>query len=229
MFRMLYELAGDLVGPLRCAACDQPLRSRALLCSPCADTVERWSGDDEPWAYALFGGALAQALRRLKYGARPDLGAALGEVVAASAPRLAVDVAVPVPVPWSRLVDRGYNQAALIARPLASAMGIPLAAMALRRAEGAKQASLGRSERLVNLKDAIAVRRPDSVRGKTVLLVDDVSTTGATIQACREALLAADARAVRSLVVARAEPGAMDQLGNGNPSNDAHEMRATLW
>lgn len=230
VFRLLYQLAGDLVGPLRCAACDQPLRARALLCNACAATVERWCGDDDPWAYAQFGGALAQALRRLKYGARPDLGAALGELVAASAPRFAVDVVVPVPVPWSRLVDRGYNQAALLARPVAAALGAPLAAMALWRAEGAKQASLGRSERLVNLKDALRVRRPDLVRGRTVLLVDDVSTTGATVQACRDALLAAEARCVRSIVVARAERGTnLDRPGNRYPSKDAQETPGSLW
>lgn len=229
VFRLLYEFAADLVGPLRCAACDQPLNSRALLCRPCADTVERWSGEGEPWAYGLFGGAIAQALRRLKYGARPDLGPAIGELVSSSVPKISADLVVPVPVPWGRLVDRGYNQAALLARPVAHRLAVPLGATVLWRAEGAKQASLGRSERLVNLKDALGVRRPELVKGKRVLVVDDVSTTGATVQACRDVLLQAGASAVRSVVVARAEDGVVDAPANRDQSDDARVTRSTLW
>ncbi len=195
---------GDLVAPLRCAACDEKLRTRALLCRCCADTVERWQGLDDPWAYAQFGGALAQALRRLKYGGRPDLGESIGQLVAAALPPCDIDVVVPVPVPYCRLVDRGYNQAALIARPIATRLGRPLEALALWRAQGAKQASLGREERRVNVRGALAVRRPQAVRGRRVLLVDDVSTTGATVQACRSVLLGAGARGVEAVVVARA-------------------------
>ena len=195
---------GDLVAPLRCAACDEKLRTRSLLCRCCADTVERWRGPDDPWAYARFGGALAQALRRLKYGARPDLGESIGQVVAAALPPCDIDLVVPVPVPYCRLVERGYNQAALIARPIATRLGRRLEPLALWRAEGVKQASLGREERLANVRGALAVRRPQAVRGRRVLLIDDVSTTGATVQACRSVLLEAGARGVCAMVVARA-------------------------
>lgn len=199
------------MSPPRCAACDQRLGRRALLCAACASTVQRWEGSQDPLAFGLYGGALAQTLLRLKYGGRPDLGGAVGlllaGVVLARTQDLGpIDVIVPVPVPRSRLVQRGYNQAALIARPLLRPLAARFAPLALQRREGgAKQASLGRHDRLENLRDAFHVREPDRVRTRRVLLVDDVSTTGATIETCTHALLDSGARAVRSAVVARVE------------------------
>jgi ComF family protein len=210
---LAWTMLGDVVSPCKCAACDARLSSHALLCPLCASTVERWHGTDPPWAFGHYGGALASALLRLKYANRPDLGAPIGALLRdrlVNTPECGnLDVVVPVPVPYGRLVDRGYNQAALIANPIARAFGVPMAARALARVDGgAKQASLGRRERLENLRDAFWVRAPRSVAGRRVLLVDDVSTTGATMGACRDTLLAAGARSVDVAVVARTDaPG----------------------
>ena len=161
-------------------------------------------------AFGHYGGALASALLRLKYGNRPDLGPALGELLCSVLPsHLApgdVDVVIPIPVPYARLVERGYNQAALIARPVAAALAVPLDACALERKGGTvKQASLNRVDRLRNLRGAFSVRSRTNVRDKRVLLVDDVTTTGATLDACTVLLEQTGARSVRSLVVARTE------------------------
>ncbi len=210
------ELIGPLVAADRCGACDVRLSRRALLCSACAATVERWHGNGDPIAFGLYGGALAQVLLRIKYGRRPDLGQPVGELLAGAADahglgRVGLDVVVPVPVPRSRLRERGYNQAALIGRWVARGLQAPMACMALARAEGgSKQAALGRRERLRNLQGAFWVRESRWVSGARVLLVDDVSTTGATVQACTEQLLAAGARVVRSIVVARTDAFAME-------------------
>ena len=182
-----------------------------MLCATCASTVERWTGRGDPLAFGQYGGALAEALRRLKYGARPDLGSQLGMVLRDHVLRqlagVSIDVVVPVPVPRGRLVERGYNQASLIAAPLVAPLGARFAPLALWRAEGVKQAALGRRERMVNLRGAMAVRRVREIAGRTVLLVDDVSTTGATLEACTRVLLGAGAQSVRSMVVARAQGG----------------------
>jgi ComF family protein len=179
------------------------------MCATCALTVERWEGDEDPLAFGLYGGALAQALLRLKYGARPDLGPAVGRLLRDQVLKplgsISIDIVVPVPVPRLRLVERGYNQAALIAAPLVRFVGARFTPMALWRADGTKQAALGRRERLVNLQGAVRVRHREQVADARVLLVDDVSTTGATIATCTRALLEAGARSVRSIVVARAE------------------------
>lgn len=205
---MMKEWLGNLVAPRRCAACDVRI-GRALLCAGCASTVERWEGRGEPWAFGIYGGALAQALLRLKYGARPDLGPVLGMLLGDHVLRGSragqVDVVIPVPVPRMRLIERGYNQAALIAAPVVGRVQALFAPLALSRADGIKQAALGRRERLTNLRGALRVRRPNEVAAKRVLLVDDVSTTGATLEACTRVLLAAGARSVHAVVVARAE------------------------
>ncbi len=201
---------GDIVSPLRCGACNAALRHRTLLCPACAATVIRWQGTGDPLAFAHYGGALASTLLRLKYGKRPDLAHPLGQLLREVARHHLdpdeVDLVVPVPVPYGRLVERGYNQAALIARPLVGVLGASFAPLALARRDGStKQAALNRLERLRNLRGAIVVRRPRLVRGRRVLVVDDVSTTGATLAACQEALVSAEASAVRTAVVARTE------------------------
>jgi len=201
---------GDIVSPLRCAACDGALPRRALLCPVCAGTVIRWEREGEPLAFGHYGGALASTLLRLKYASRPDLAQPMGQllrgVVLANLAPQDVDLVVPVPVPFARQVDRGYNQAALIARPLVGPLSARFAPRALARRDGSvKQAALNRRERLENLRDAFRTRQPEKVRGRKVLLVDDVSTTGATLAACRAVLMSCGAAEVHTAVVARTE------------------------
>jgi ComF family protein len=202
---------GDVVSPARCGACDTRLARRALLCAACAASVERCSDLRDPIAFGVYGGALAQTLLRLKYGRRPDLAVGLGSLLCECVTRHSrllgtIDGVVVVPVPRSRLRDRGYNQAALIARALVPRVCGVLAPLALARREGGhKQAALNRADRLKNLRGAFWVRQPSVVRGRRWLLVDDISTTGATLAACGVALLEAGAVSVRSAVVAKAD------------------------
>jgi ComF family protein len=113
------------------------------------------------------------------------------------------DVVVPVPLHASRLATRGFNQAALLARAAAKP-GERVVVDALRRSAGsATQSRLGRRDRLVNVAGAFAVARPHAVRRRTVLLVDDVLTTGATVRACATVLRAAGATQVDVWTLAR--------------------------
>lgn len=113
------------------------------------------------------------------------------------------DGIVPVPLHWWRRLTRGYNQAERIARPLASRLGVPLV-QALRRPRPTRaQTSLGRAARDANLRGAFDVPRPGRVRGLRLLLVDDVATTGATLDAAAAALMRAGADGVTALVAAR--------------------------
>lgn len=118
----------------------------------------------------------------------------------------AADCVVPVPLHRWRLLRRRYNQSALLARTLAKLAGKRFLHDALRRTRNtAQQAGLTREERQKNVEDAFTVpeKRSDAVAGKAVLLVDDVLTTGATLHACTEALLAAGAKTVYILTLAR--------------------------
>jgi len=210
--RALVTALADVLSPPSCAACDARLSERSVFCAPCARSVEAaGAGTSAPAiAFGAFGGALAIALRRFKYAQRPDLGVPLGHLArrAARVAGLTGDVVVPVPLHPRRLAERGYNQAALLGVEVAAELGAKLAALALvRTRDTSQQARLSREERLRNLDQAFAARSPSLVRGRHVILVDDVVTTGATLGACREALLSAGATKVTALVVARAEGG----------------------
>lgn len=204
------EVLAALVAPPRCASCDEPVGIGAAFCAACASTVER-GPDDDPRAVAAFvyGGAVSVAVTRMKYEARPDLARPLGDLLwrtlAPRTPALRGALVVPVPLHPARLAERGFNQSALLARRLARHLGAELAPVALARSRDTpRQATLDRDARLANVRDAFTVRQPRRVRGRTVLLVDDVRTTGATLAACAAALLGAGAAEVATAVVARA-------------------------
>jgi ComF family protein len=206
----LLDVLGAVLAPPRCAACDAPVHRLRVFCSACASTVERSKARGEALAAFVYGGAVARAVTRFKYEGRPDLARPLGDLLWAAVARgedgWRPSVLVPVPLHPSRLAERGYNQATLLASRLAWRLGAPVRAMALQRERDTpRQATLDRAARLVNVAGVFAVRQPRSVAGRAVLLVDDVRTTGSTLDACARALLDAGASAVRTAVLAQAE------------------------
>ena len=113
------------------------------------------------------------------------------------------DMLVPVPLHWQRYMQRGYNQSEVLAKMLAKYLNIPVKSPLKRIRHTTRQATLSREERLKNLKDAFAVPHPEKVSGKTVLLIDDVLTTGSTLHACAEALRLAGASDIKVFTAAR--------------------------
>jgi competence protein ComFC len=129
----------------------------------------------------------------------------LAELVSAEADRLAADVVVPVSLHREREQERGYNQAALLSKPLAKRLRLPHKAVLLvrTRARPDKQV-LSLEERWESVRGAFATRPGSQVDNLRVLLVDDVLTTGATLDACTRALREAGAKSVIGLTAARA-------------------------
>jgi ComF family protein len=144
----------------------------------------------------------------LKYRDRLDLAPILGGWMANAGSELtaAADLIVPVPLHWRRQWARRFNQSALLAEVVGKASGLPVAHGVLRRIKATpQQVGLARNERALNVQGAFAVR-PDArieVAGRRLVLVDDVLTTGATIEACTRALMRSGAAAVDVLVFAR--------------------------
>ena len=204
------HLLGELVAPTRCAACDELVAPRLLFCAACSPSV--MSAGAQPSAQAAvfeYGGAVATAIVRFKYAGRSDLAARFAEAMAALGEGGDVELVVPVPLHPRRLVERGFDQAALLAMPVARRRGIRCAPRALVRTRPTPpQASLDRAARSANVADAFLCPMPAVVSGRSVLLVDDVRTTGATLASCIDVLCRAGARDVRTLVLAsRDGPG----------------------
>ena len=174
----------------------------------CGACGVRPSPVDYARAAARYGDLVREAIHALKFRGRRAMAVPLGDLLAETAAReLAgrpVDVLVPVPLHRRRERERGFNQSELLARRVGAARGIPVASRAvIRRAATTPQTELTAAERLANVRSAFAVDRPGEVRGRHVLLIDDLVTTGATAGACARCLVDSGAASVGLLTVAR--------------------------
>lgn len=224
----------DLVFPWSCAGCGHV---GEWLCESCRQRVW-WLSDDVcgscglpdgcPGAHpragpdairsvAAYGAAgplrspIAEAIHRLKYRGRRGLWQPLSRLLADRFPfdPRSIDCILPVPLHHSRLRERGYNQAALLAREPARRFGLTLALDVLTRVRPTPpQVGLPQRARAANLRGAFRVTEPSRVVDRHVLLVDDVATSTATITACAEVLQRAGARRIDALTVARVLPDA---------------------
>jgi ComF family protein len=230
--QLLYPNACRLCGePLApdagafCAPCKDGLRSDPRpSCPRCADTVGPFvllqdgcthcqaAGFAFDLAFRLgpYEGLLRDAILRLKHHTGEGLADHLGELWAScAAERLRAagsDVVIPVPLHWLHRLRRGYNQSEALARGLAAALGVPCRPRWLRRARATRKQHHCQSsdERRANVRGAFRTRHAGSLRGRRVLLVDDVMTTGSTAHEAARTLRAAGAAQVAVAVLARA-------------------------
>jgi ComF family protein len=191
----------QLIVPPVCRLCGCAL-PRGGLCSSCRSLQ---SSLDGILAVAVFADPLRQAIHALKYENNTTLAAPLGAMMVdlwrRSGPHQA-DLILPVPLHTRRQAERGYNQSSLLARVVGRAAGVPVDEHTLIRPRATlPQVGLGPSERQQNVEGAFACR--GHLEGKTAVVVDDVCTTGATLEACAAALRAGGAVHVWALTVAR--------------------------
>lgn len=218
----MWQSVAELLFPPRCIGCQrrgtelcQPCRAELPflprgVCFRCASTrstfgVCRGCRRLSPalsWVRAPFayGGAARNAVLSLKFRSGRYLAPLMGELLHGALHDIQVDLVVPVPLSRDRLRQRGFNQAALLAAQVASALDTNVAVDVLTRLQRPAQRTLDARRRLVNLAGAFSCPGPEHVRGKRLLIVDDVVTTGATVSACADTL--AEAGASRICVVA---------------------------
>jgi competence protein ComFC len=177
------------------------------VCSRCLERLPAFSVHR---SCGTYGGTLKDVILLFKYRKFAPLSRPLAEYAAACTDGDAglwngTDFLVPVPLHPARRRERGFNQSRLLARDLAGLRRMRVLERCLVKTGNAPpQAGLRAADREKNVKDAYAVRRPRKIKGRTLILVDDVTTTGATIRECARVLLEAGAKEVRALTLARA-------------------------
>lgn len=216
---MLFSKAGighllSLLFPDLCCGCHRHLQpGEAQLCSSCLYELpytdhhlhaenrmlkQFWGRVPCTAAMAMLyfkkGGRVQQIIHHLKYSNRPDLGIRLGnllgEKLSISPAFKNIDLLIPVPLHKKRERQRGYNQSACIAEGIAQVLQVPLSSKhLLRKAATSSQTKKGRYLRFENMSSAFEICRPEELKGKHLLLIDDVLTTGATLEACATVLL----------------------------------------
>jgi ComF family protein len=189
-------LAGSICGVCNVPSGQNPCRQCSDPTSPVRTVV----------AVAGFGGLAREAVHALKYEGRHAISSMMGRLMAEAAAPVAADLLVPIPLHTSRRRERGYDQAALLTRAAARELQLPASLDTLRRVRKTRQqVRLTLEERRLNVEGAFVVTR--TLDGETVLLLDDVFTTGSTMRSAAEELRKAGAGSVVALVFGLATIG----------------------
>ncbi|MDR0405662.1 MAG: ComF family protein [Clostridiales bacterium] len=195
-----------------CGICGAPLDISYgdLYCGACRHTKRAFARNVSRFVYKE---AVADALRLMKFGKgnlwiADTLGGFLSQTVAERYGGIAFDAVLYVPVSGKRLRQRGFNQTEIIAEAVCEKLGLYKAeGILVKPKDTPKQSGLKIAERKANVREAFAVKNGDFLIDKTVLLIDDICTTGATLHACARTLKKAGAAVVYCATVASTEPG----------------------
>lgn len=192
------EAAGGCFGGALCGPCGVPLALGACHCHGLPASIECVR------SVGAYGGWLRGAVVQVKYHGEWARTGHLAPLLArAAADILPVDLLAPVPLHPARQRQRGFNQTEKLAEALAAETGLPVKRLLERTRRTAPQVTLNAAGRQANVRGAFGMATGATVAGQTVLLVDDVITTGSTLGACADVLVAAGAKSVRVVTVAR--------------------------
>jgi len=219
MIKKLLNKILDLILPQKCFNCGEDGR---VLCEKCIFMLprnEKYMGRDNIAVFSYQNNTMKECVALLKYkkafSIAEDLGKYLYEIaleeiseikIMSDGTRKDKFILIPVPIHKNRLKSRGYNQAKLLAKEMAKQdkKSFEILEDVLLKIKDTESQALRecRKERLKNLKDAFLVKNEHKIKGRTVLLIDDVITTGTTVEECRKSLILAGARKVIALALA---------------------------
>ena len=191
-----------------CPRCSSSVGPHVVLTKGCGQCAGQSFAYDGAFRMGPYDGVLREVILRMKAWAGEDLAEALAttwaDTMSDRLKPLAADFIIPIPLYWTRRWRRGFNQSDILAQALAKSLGIPALPRALRRlrATAPQTAQSGVTGRQENVHNAFAATNSPELAGKTVLLVDDVLTTGATANEAARALKIFKPRAIYAVVVA---------------------------
>jgi len=205
--RDCYDAFEEVAPPL-CVFCGGPFSAGSGPDHACENCLRKRPHYDIARAPYLYEGPLMRAIHDLKYAGKTHLARSLGPLLGSYAVnwlgRGGGLLVMPVPLHPSRLRERGFNQSLLLARHVASRLGADLDYLSLRRVRPTKpQTQLTSEERRKNVRRAFGIDEKASLKGRPILLIDDVATTGSTLNECSDSLKKAGAKEVYCLVLAR--------------------------
>ena len=206
----------DFLFPPHCPLCDAYVENQGDWCDECLRATvkpffvpqagKNYGRLDGAWAMGVYQGALRDLIFAVKFRGQTDQAKFLHRVTLAADDKLVlphIDTAAPVPLHESRLKERGFNQAELIFAPWLKQRGLKSLPLLTRVKATRRQYTLKAAERYANISDAFAVTPgyAESVRGQSILLLDDILTTGSTLKECAEVLKNGGAKFVYALVL----------------------------
>lgn len=192
------------IKPKYCIKCGAHIPESANVCMQCKE-IERIF--DQNFSVYLYDDCVAMAIQKLKFKGAKYLAKDFAQILAAKFSQLEIDVDIVTFVPSTakRIKERGYNQAKEVAQEFSKLVNLPCMELLAKVKETAHQVDLNRKERLENLIDSFAVVDKWQVKGKNILVIDDVFTTGSTMTSCAKALSKAKAQKVYGLTLAKTE------------------------
>ena len=206
----LYSICDDCMEHLPfnnghvCLRCDMPLENMGNYCVHCKNNKLYFKKNTSLFLYKA---PINKIIRQLKYDNKRYFAETFSNMIAGKVASMDVnfDIVIPVPLYFKRQKKRGYNQSELLCSALKSKLNMNVDTSILIKIKNTRtQANLSRAQRMENLEGAFSVPDGKDVKGKTILLVDDVFTTGATINECAKTLVKAGAKAVYSVTLAHA-------------------------
>ena len=197
------------IRPPICSACGLPFPTESGTDHLCGDCLLSPRVFTRARAVGHYEGSLLTAIHAFKYQGQSALGRILGRLMADHDYHdfhiSSCTMIIPVPLHVRRLRERGFNQALILARAIARRHELPLDFTSLmRQVATPPQITLGKTERQRNVRDAFRIREPGRVKGEKIIIVDDVYTTGSTLNECARVLLEGGANEVAALTLARA-------------------------
>ena len=193
------------IKPPQCTICGVPFLTENDSDHICGECIKKRPPFDRAASLYHYRGGLSEAIRAFKYKKKGSLAATLGDLLAAHPiTRENYDIIIPVPLHITRLRERGFNQAMLIAKHLAGRLSLQVDPFILERVRPTPpQASMKRKERIKSIRGAFALKKGNKIKEKNILLIDDVYTTGATVMECSRVLKKGGAAKINVLTLAR--------------------------